>query len=189
MTEKQLTKIEQLLAQVCEQQGELCNKIEQLEGRMARLSNEPSCEETVTFLDDYRAQESFAATWIASWIDVSDVACVRGGLRTVQHREASHAQLLEERIKELGGTCSAEVPKKQRTERLETFGGTVCSDAEKIAALVEEIGDCDAALKPLCDFTDRLDGDPETQYLMRTIIQDEQSSLQFLTDACKLLNA
>ncbi len=188
MSEKQLTKIEGLLAQVCEQQGELCAKIEQLEGRMARLSNEPSCEETVAFLDEYRAAESFGATWLGAWADVSDTACVRGGLRTVVQREAMHAQLLEERIKELGGSCSAEVPKAERDELLETYGGTACSDVEKIASLVERFGDVDAVLKPLTDFTDRLDGDPETQYLMRTILQDERSSVQFLKDACALLS-
>ena len=188
MSDKQLTKIEKLLAQVCEQQSALCEKIETLEGRMAQLSNEPTCEETVAFLDGYRAQESFASTWINAWIDVSDTACVRGGLRTVQQREAMHAQLLEERIKELGGTCSAEVPRADRDRFMKDFGGTACSDVEKLQTLVKEFGSADDVLKPLRDFTDRLDGDPETQYLMRTILQDEVSSLQFLTDACELLS-
>ncbi len=188
MSDKQLAKIEKLLAQVCEQQGALCAQIETLEGRMAKLSNEPTCEETVTFLDEYRAQESFAATWINAWIDVSDTACVRGGLRTVQQREASHAQLLEERIKELGGTCSAEVPRADRDRFMKDFGGTACGDVEKLQTLMKEFASADDLLKPLRDFTDRLDGDPETQYLMRTILQDEVSSLQFLNDACELLS-
>ena len=68
------------------------------------------------------------------------------------------------------------------------YGGTDCGDAEKIAQLVGEFGDGEAALKPLVDFTDRLNDDPETQFLMRTILQDERSSVQFLNDACKLLN-
>ena len=188
MSEKQLAKIEKLLTQVCEQQGALCEKIEELEGRMARLSKEPTCEETVAFLDQYRAQEASAAEWIGAWVDVSDVACVRGGLRTVQQREAIHAQLLEARIAELGGECTAEPPKAEHEGYLKTFGGTDCGDVEKLQQLVEQIGDGDAVLAPLVEFTDRLDGDPETQYLMRTILQDERSSLQFLKDACTLLS-
>ncbi len=155
---------------------------------MARLSNEPSCEETVAFLDEFRAGESCAATWIGSWIDVSDTACVRGGLRTVQQREAMHAQLLEERIKELGGDCSFELPVADREYLMKTYGGTECTDVEKIQKLVSEFGDADVVLKKYCDFIDRLDGDPETQYLLQTIIQDERSTVQFLNDACKLLS-
>lgn len=188
MSEKTLAKIEKLLTQVCEQQGAMCEKIEQLEGRMARFSDEASCEETVAFLDRYRAGESFASTWFGSWIDVSDTACVRGGLRTIQQREAAHAQLLEERIKELGGTCTYEMPKAERDAFTSLYASSECSDLEKISKFVEDFGDIDAVLKPLFDFSNRLEGDPETQYLLRTILQDERSSVQFLKDACELLS-
>ncbi len=188
MTDKELTEIERLLTEMCERQAGLCEKIERLEARMSRLSNEPSCEETIAFLDRFRAGEGHAANWIGSWIDVSDVACVRGGLRTVQQREAMHAELLEGRIKALGGTCNYELPKTERERLMKTYGGAECGDAEKVAKLVAEVGDVDAALKPYCDFADRLEGDPETQYLLRTILQDERSTVQFLNDACALLN-
>lgn len=188
MSDKHFTKIEKLLGQVCETQGAICSRIEALEGRLASLSNEPTTAETIAFLDEFRANESFAAMWIGCWIDASDTACVRGGLRTVQQREAMHAQLLEERIKELGGTCSAEVPKGDREEFLSIYGGSACSDVEKIASLVDKFGDIEDTLKPLSDFTGRLEGDPETQFLMSTILQDERSSLQFLKDACALLS-
>jgi hypothetical protein len=36
---------------------------------------------------------------------------------------------------------------------------------------------------------DRLDDDPETQSLLRTIAQDERSTLEFFQQACQLLNS
>lgn len=188
MSEKQLAKIESLLASVCETQNALCEKLEVLEQRVARSNGEATCEETVAFLDQFRANEAAAANWIGAWIENSDIACLRGGLRTVQQRETIHAELLENRIKELGGSCTYKIPEADRKRYLETYGGTACSDAEKVKALVGEVGDVDAFLKPFDDFSSRLDGDPETQFLLRTIVQDERSTIQFLNDACALLN-
>lgn len=188
MSDKQLAKIEQLLTNVCETQTALCEKLEALERRVPRASGEATCEETVAFLDQFRANEAAASNWIAAWIESSDVACLRGGLRTVQQRETMHAELLENRIKELGGSCTYQVPEADRKRYLETYGGTGCSDAEKVKALVEEVGDVDAFLKPFDAFANRLEGDPETQFLLRTIVQDERSTIQFLNDACALLN-
>ncbi|NNL86537.1 MAG: hypothetical protein HKP27_12835 [Myxococcales bacterium] len=188
MSDKQLAKIERLLGDICKTQTALCEKLEALERRGAGGSGAATCEETVAFLDQFRANEAAAVNWIGAWIENSDVACVRGGLRTVQQRESMHAQLLESRIKELGGSCTYQVPEADRKRYLETFGGTACSDAEKVKALVEEVGDCDAFLKPFDEFANRLDGDPETQFLLRTIVQDERSTIQFLNDACAMLN-
>lgn len=185
MSDRQLNKIEKILTQICEQQTEICNRIEQLE---ARVGGAPTREETVAFLDQYRAAEAHAENWIGAWIDNCQVECLRGGLRSVQMREAIHARLLGERIKELGGSPQHELPEAEQERLLTQFGGTKCSDAEKVAALIEEFGDVEKALAPLITFTDRLDNDQETQFLMRTILQDERSSVAFLTDACKLLN-
>ncbi len=71
---------------------------------------------------------------------------------------------------------------------LTNFAGDGCTDVEKIGKLVEMLGEGDSILKPLCDFTDRLSGDQETQFLMTTILQDERSTIQFLRDACELLS-
>lgn len=187
MSDKQLARIEQLLARIDETQATLCEKLEHLERRAAG-SGDATCEETVAFLDQFRANEAAAANWIGAWIENSDVACLRGGLRTVQQREMMHAELLENRVKELGGKCSFELPAADRKRYLETYGGTECSDAEKVKALVAEVGEVDAFLKPFEDFANRLDSDPETQFLLRTILQDERSTVQFLNDACALLN-
>jgi hypothetical protein len=47
--------------------------------------------------------------------------------------------------------------------------------------------DVDKALQPIYDVANRLDHDPETQSLLRTIAQDERSTLEFINEACELL--
>jgi hypothetical protein len=54
---------------------------------------------------------------------------------------------------------------------------------------MERFPDIDAVLQPIADMADRLDSDQETQSLLRTILQDERSTLEFLAGACALLNA
>ena len=145
-------------------------------------------DEVIGFLDQFRAGEALGETSFGAWIAVSDTACLRGGLRTVQQREGMHARLLEQRIKELGGTCSAEVPEAIYNAAMEQSGSREKSDAQKLQEFVARFPDCDAALKPIFDLADRLDDDPETQSLLRTIAQDERSTLEFLSEACQLLN-
>ena len=58
----------------------------------------------------------------------------------------------------------------------------------KVKEFIAQFPDVDVALAKLTEMTDRLDGDQETQSLLRTIAQDERSTLQFLHEACALLN-
>ncbi len=62
------------------------------------------------------------------------------------------------------------------------------SDAEKLKAFVAQFPDIDKALQPIHSLADRLDGDPETQSLLRTIAQDERSTLECLHETCRQLN-
>ena len=65
-------------------------------------------------LDEFRCGENFAAEYLNKWVEVSDQECVKGGLRVVQHREAYHAQILEARLRELGGIPQCTVPQERR---------------------------------------------------------------------------
>ncbi len=191
VSEAALKRIEKAIAKLDEQQQAICSRIAGLEERISGLapSNVATREETIRFLDQFRAGESLGETSLGAWIEVSDTACLRGGLRTVQMREAMHARLLEQRIKELGGTPSAEVPEAIYNAAMEQSASRTRSDAEKVKDFVARFPDIDAALKPINDLADRLDGDPETQSLLRTVAQDERSSLEFLAEACQLLNS
>ncbi len=190
MSDSALRRIEKAIAKLADQQTEICERIAGLEATVASRggSDGPSRQEVLTYLDRFRAGEALGEASLAEWVSVTTTDCLRGGLRTVKEREGMHARLLEQRIGELGGTPRFETPKELRDAAIKQSGSTEKSDAQKIAEFVAAFPDIDAALKPIYDFADKLDGDQETQFLLRTIAQDERSTLEFLTEACALLN-
>ena len=184
---KDLKKIEKALGKISQQQEEILTRLERLEAETPPAESMPR-EALISFLDQFRAGEALGEASLGAWIEVSNTACVKGGLRTVQQREGMHARLLEARLKELGAAPSFEVPEAIYDQTMESAGDLEKSDSEKIADFVKQFPDVDAAIQPILDIADKLDGDPETQFMLRTIAQDERSTLEFLHDACQLLN-
>ena len=188
MSEAVLKRIEKAISKLAEQQDEICAAIAALEKRVEAPGGAASREEVIGFLDQFRAGEALGEASLGAWIEVSDTACLKGGLRTVQMREGMHARLLEQRIKELGGSPEAEVPEAVYNAAMERTASTEKSDAEKLADFMAQFPDIDKALEPIYKLADRLDHDQETQSLLRTIAQDERSTLEFISDACAQLN-
>ena len=184
---KDLKKIEKALGKISQQQEEILTRLDRLE--TGSVSGESMSQDAlVAFLDQFRAGEALGEASLGAWIEVSDVACVKGGLRTIQQREGMHARLLEARLKELGATPAFEIPEAVYEQTMKSAGDPDKSDPEKVADFVKQFPDVDAAIQPILDITDKLDHDPETQFMLRTIAQDERSTLEFLQDACQLLN-
>ena len=188
MSDSTLKRIEKTLSRLDRRQEEIADRLARLERQLASTSPAASTEEVIRFLDQFRAGEALGDASLGAWIAVCSTDCLRGGLRTVQMREGFHAKLLEERIKELGGTPSFEVPQAVQESVMQGTASTDKSDAEKVKEFVSRFPDVDAALAPIHNLADRLDADPETQSLLRTIAQDERSTLEFLHDACRQLN-
>lgn len=186
--EKTLGKIEKQLTKICQQQEEIVRRLDGLEAGLASSGGAISQEALIAFLDQFRAGEALGEASLGAWIEVSDMACVKGGLRTVQQREGMHARLLEARLKELGATPSFEVPEAVYEKTMKGAADPDKKDAEKVADFVKQFPDVDAAIQPILDISDKLDHDPETQFLLRTIAQDERSTLEFLAEACSQLN-
>ena len=180
-----LARIEETLEAICGEIGELKTKVDALS---AAGAGAPSNDEIIKFLDGFRAGEAFGETSLGAWIEVSDIPCVKGGLRTVQQREGFHSRLLEARIKELGGTCKAEVPQAIYDSGMKSSADPAKGDAAKVLDFAGRFPDCDAALKPIFDMADRLSDDPETQSLLRTIAQDERSTLEWFQTTCAQLH-
>jgi hypothetical protein len=180
-----LARIEQTLSTLRREVSSLGKRVDAM---AARAGAPASREETIRFLDAFRAGEAFGEISTGVWIDASDVACVRGGLRVVQQREGMHARLLAERIKQLGGECRREVPQEAQEKALRSLGDRAKGDAAKVLDFVKANGDAEKALAPIYAIAARLDHDPETQSLLRTIAQDERSTIEFMKEACKLLN-
>lgn len=179
--EDALARIEKTLAALCGEVAVVRAKVEALEGSNGQMTT----AEIIDFLDGYRAAEALAASAFGAWIAVSDTPCLRGGLRAVQMREAYHARLFEERIKELGGSPKAELG-GDTEEFFMSLGDPDCSDAEKLQRFMGATGD-PKILEQLEAKAARMNADEETQYLLRCVIEDERASLALVKQAHELL--
>ena len=185
-----LERIQSQLDAICAGQAEICARLERLEsaGLQASARAGASREALVSFLDQFRAGEALGEASLGAWIEVSDLACVKGGLRTVQQREGMHARLLEARMKELGATPCFEIPDAVQEKVMRDAADPGKPDVRKVAEFCARFPDIDAALKPIHDMVAKLGDDPETQFLLQTIAQDERSTLEFFQQANELLS-
>lgn len=126
----------------------------------------------VHLLDVYRSTEGFVAQYLPKWIEVSPSEAVKGGLRTVQAREAAHARLMKARLIELGERAQAEVPAERYEKEVPFFSSTEVTDREKLQVLATLFGDPAAFLKPVTDMVDQIKSDLQTRELLRTIAED-----------------
>jgi hypothetical protein len=196
-TEKFLIRLEETLAQLVRQQEAICAELVSMRERVDGLAERNSAPATgapvraelLRFLDRFRAGEALGEATTRAWLEVSEVACVKGGLHVVAEREGMHARLLDACLRAHGGTPRYEIPEAVCDAAMKFISDRSRGDAAKVLEFVQRTGDCDKALKPIYDMADRLDDDPETQALLRTIAQDERSTLEFFQQACKLLNA
>jgi hypothetical protein len=140
------------------------------------------------FLDEYRCAENFASEYLNCWNEVSDQECVKGGIRVIQRREAYHAKLLEDRLRELGGVPQCTVPTEQRAKEMAVYASKEKKDAEKLQYVARQIPDLPKALKFITDVIDQIQEDQQSKELLRSLVQDEMSSGQWLLEANQLLN-
>ncbi len=141
-------------------------------------------------LDEFRCGENFAAEYLAKWVDVSDQECVKGGLRVVQQRESYHAQILEARLRELGGIPQCSVPQERRDKEVPFYSSTETKDAEKLLSVASRLGSDPAKLlKPLTDAIAQIQEDQQSKELLRSLVDDEMSSVKWLMEACQMMNA
>jgi rubrerythrin len=139
-------------------------------------------------LDEYRCAENFASEYLNCWSEVSDQECVKGGLRVIQQREAYHARLLEDRLRELGGIPQCTVPTEQRAREMAVYASKEKKDAEKLQYVANQITDLPKALRFITDVIDQIQDDQQSKELLRSLVQDEYSSANWLLEACQLLN-
>jgi hypothetical protein len=138
----------------------------------------------IDFLDFYQATEKFASQWFARWLKVTKNAYMRGGLATIMQREKFHGKILEQRLKNLGGTPQQTIPAKVRKEDF-AFYASARSDQEKLDKAVGWIKDPVQALAIITDIHDQLSNDQETKQLLYTVLQDEAATLEWLREANK----
>ena len=191
MSEKTLSRIEKTLEKLAARQDEICAELGRVAERVDGLAPAEGAprRKLLRFLDEFRAGEALGEASLGAWLSVATTACLKGGLRTIQMREGFHARLLGQRIRELGGTPRHEIPEAIRDAVMRDAADPGKADTEKLLAFVQRFPDIDKALEPIHAQADALDDDPETQSLLRTIAQDERSTLEFLKAACEQLHA
>ena len=185
MSDASLQRIEAALAKLAEEQSELARRIARLETREPRALESSPRERVIAFLDQFRAGEALSELSLGAWIAVCKDSELRGALRTVQAREGSHARLLAERIKELGGAPRYEVPEPTYTQVMTGSASLEIGDGDKVRAFVERNSDPAHALASVHAMADRLDEEPETQALLRAIAQDELATLELFYSTAK----
>ena len=134
----------------------------------------------VHLLDVYSTTEGFVAQYLPKWIAVSPNEAVKGGLRTVQAREAAHARLMKARLRELGEHSKAEIPQQRREQEIPFFASSEHMDEEKLKVLVDLFGDCEKFLQPVTELIDAISDDLQTAELLRTILDDERESVSWI---------
>ena len=145
-------------------------------------------EMIMQLLDEFRCREGFAAEYLNRWIEVSDQECARGGLRVVQQREAYHAQVLEDRLRELGGVPQCTVSAERREKELALYASAEKTDAEKLLTVASRITDPAQTLQYITAVIDQIKEDQQSKELLRSLVQDEMASIAWLKEACALLN-
>ncbi len=184
MSQESLAKIEKALHALSAEVAALREGVAALRGSQGPLTR----REILDFLDHYRAAEALGDAAFGAWIATCEDACLRGGLRTAQLREASHARLLEARLEDLGGSASFELPESVQRSFVDVLSSREQSDREKLDCFFAQV-DVDKTLAELRGRADRMQGDPETQSLLRAIIEDERATLGFLQQARERLSA
>lgn len=129
----------------------------------------------VDLLQVYQSSEHFNSQVIAKWAEVTQDELVRGGLRTVRAREAAHAGLLRERLRELGETTFLKVPQARHERDIPFFASRGQTDLQKVQVLTRVLADPDSFFQPITDLMDRM-SDDRTRELLRTILDDEIST-------------
>ena len=145
-----------------------------------RVIGAPGSRLVLRFLDSLRAAEAAGAAVVDAWVAVCPLPSLRGGLRTIAEREAGHAALLEERLRELGGTCDAVVPDAMRGAAVGRFGSPAVADEEKLALVLARYPEETTVRRPIVHVLDQLDPDLETRELLRLVAEGEGATVAWL---------
>jgi bacterioferritin (cytochrome b1) len=107
-------------------------------------------------------------------------------LRTVCGREQLHADLLEARLRELGGTPQYTVP-AERLADLEYYGSAAQSDRDKLGKIAARLQQPEKILQFLTQAIAQIDADRDTRELLATILDDERATIKWVLESWETL--
>lgn len=142
----------------------------------------------VSFIDKARAAEANGAETFRRWAEVCTTECIRSGLRMVAEREAYHARVFEQRMRDLSAEQRAGATEEGR-HLTAMLADPKRPDNEKLLHFVRLVGEAETAVKPIREFAALLSEDLESKELLRLFAEDECSTVQWIHDAGAALNA
>jgi hypothetical protein len=152
------------------------------------VSQAPVAERHVDLLavlDQFRAAEESGAETLRRWALLTENSYLVGGLRAAAARETQHALLLDQRLRELGGTPRAEVP--GRLQRLNArISEPSTRDSERLSIIVESLPDADRIAGQVNELTEAA-GDPLTTELLRNICADDLVTFRWFVNAHRMI--
>jgi rubrerythrin len=145
-------------------------------------------EAIVSFLDRGHAAEANGALTFGNWAKVCTTDCIRSGLRMIAEREAYHARIFENRLRELGGEARAEASAASVKIR-ECASDPKMTDNAKLLEFDAVLSNPEELIRPIFEFADQIKEDMETKEALKLFAEDELSSAKWLKYACAALNA
>jgi len=145
-------------------------------------TNPSERERIIHFIDIYSLTEGLTSEYLEKWADVSPDPALKGGLRIVCDREASHAHRLKERLAELGESNKAHIPPERREQSFALYASSERSDIEKLQSLAELFVDPQDFMQPLVHLIADITEDLQTRELLRTVMADEYASIDWLVE-------
>lgn len=142
----------------------------------------------VSFLDKSRAGEANGAEIFKNWAKVCTTDCIRSGLKMIAEREGYHARIFENRLRELGAECRAQVSAEGLKVK-ECASDPKMSDNAKLLDFDKILKNPDELIRPLFEFAELIKEDLETKEAIRLFAEDELSTTKWLKYACAALNA
>ena len=154
----------------------------QVYGGFEGAPNPSERERIIHFVDIYSLTEGLTSEYLEIWADVSPDPGLRGGLRIVRDREASHSHRLKERLAELGETNKVQIPPERREQSFALYASSERSDLEKLESLADLFADPQDFMQPLATLIADIKKDLQTRELLRTIMADEYASIGWLVE-------
>jgi len=139
----------------------------------------------IGLLCQLRAGEANGAEAFAGWAAVCATDCIKTGIRMIAEREAFHAKVFAQRLRELG--CENPDATEAGRNFKEYLGAPNIPDSEKLLRLSERFGDPQEAIKPISYFAALIKDDIQTRDALLLFAEDELSTINWVRKTCRAL--
>ena len=140
----------------------------------------PAARALLDLLGGLVVAEQAAAEVFDAWSRVCPAPSLRGGLRVIAAREATHAHVARARLRALGGVATVAIDETIRRDALLYFGDATIPDAAKLDALLSRYSSEDAVTADLCTAARAGDTDPITRTQLEWMAATEVATITWL---------